>query len=210
VSLPLALTALSVPVLVILAALVQPDAGVPPFVVRVALFALAGGAAYLFDDAAAQLTSVTPPTLWRRRLLGLAGGAALLAGAWAGCLLVLGWQDSRPPIAVATFELVLLCLVAGACSAVLVQRGDPEPGARVAPAVLLLGTTVMIAEPLLRTTILLPWDGDGPDAALVLAWAALGLLAAVVLLLASRDPASPPALVWVRSPRRRSKDSGSA
>ena len=85
-------------VLVLLAAVAQPDAGVSPFVARVALLALAGGAAYLLDDAAVQLTSVTPPGVWRRRAPGLSMGAGALAAAWVVVLLVLGWQDSRPPV----------------------------------------------------------------------------------------------------------------
>jgi hypothetical protein len=204
------LTAGGVVVLVLLAAVAQPDAGVSPFVTRVALLALAGGAAYLLDDAAVQLTSVTPPGVWRRRATGMSLGAGVLAAAWVVVLLVLGWQDSRPPVAIATGELAVLCLVSLAAAAILFRRGDPQPGVRVAPVVVLAGVCVVIAESVLRTTILLPWDGPGPSAALALAWAGLGLLAAGVLLLASRDPASPGAVLWVRSPRRQSNDSGSA
>ena len=207
---PTLLTAGGVVVLMLLAAVAQPDAGVSPFVTRVAVLALAGGAAYLLDDAAAQLTSVTPPGVWHRRGPGLSSGAGVLAAAWVVILLVLGWQDSRPPVAIATGELTVLCLASVAAAATLFRRGDAQPGVRVAPVVVLSGVCVIMAESVLRTTILLPWDGPGPGRALELAWVGLGLLAAVVLLVASRDPASPGAALCVRSPRRRSTDSGSA
>jgi hypothetical protein len=206
---PTLLTAGGVVVLVLLAAVAQPDAGVSPFVTRVALLALAGGAAYLLDDAAAQLTSVTPPGLWRRRAPVLYAGGGLLAAAWGVILLVLGWQDSRPPVALATGELAVLCLASVAAAATLFRRGDPQPGVRVAPVVVLSGICVIIGESVLRTTILLPWDGADPGRVLELAWVGLGLLAAVALVVASRDPASPGAALWVRSPRRRSNESGS-
>ena len=130
--------------------------------VRLAQFGLAGGAAYLLDDAAAQLTTVTPPGLWRRRAPALVGGVAVLAASWTAVLLVLGWQDSAPPVGTATGELAVLALTAVAASSVLVGSGDPEPGLRIAPTVVLLGISALIAESVLRTTLLLPWDGGGP------------------------------------------------
>lgn len=210
---PAYLTALGVLALVLLAALVQPGAGIPPFVARIAQFGLAGGAAYLLDDAAAPLTTVTPPRPWRRRAPALLGGGAVLAAAWLGVLLVLDWQDSRPPVGRATFELLVLSLSAVAAAAVLVRRGDPEPGVLVAPSMVLLGITAVIGEAVLRTQILLPWDG-GVGRGLALAWVGAGLLATGVLLLAMRDPASGSVSgqrgLWVRSPRPRRTDSGSA
>ena len=207
---PTYLTVVGVLGLVLLAALVQPGAGIPPFVARVAQLGLAGGAAYLLDDAAAQLTTVTPPGWWRRRAPGLVVGGTLLVAAWFGLLLVLAWQDSRPPVLTATVELLVLSLAAMAAAAVLVRRGDPEPGVLVAPAIVLIGLTAVIAESVLRTTILLPWDEAGPGRGIATVWAGAGLLATGVLLLASRDPATRFASLWVRSPRRRSTDSGSA
>ena len=210
---PAYLTALGVLALLLLAALVQPGAGIPPFVARIAEFGLAGGAAYLLDDAAAPLTAVTPPGPWRRRAPALVGGGAVLAAAWLGVLLVVDWQDSRPPGGRAAFELLVLGLSAVAAAAVLVRRGDPEPGVLVAPSMVLLGITAVIGEAVLRTQILLPWDG-GVDRGLATAWAGAGLLVSGVLLLAMRDPASGSTsgrvALWVRSPRRRSTDSGSA
>jgi hypothetical protein len=204
------ITSAGVVALVLLAAVAQPEAGVSPFVTRVAVLALAGGAAYLLDDAAAQLTSVTPPGVWRRRAPALGTGVGVLAAAWVVVLLVLAWQDSRPPVGVASGELTVLCLFSVAAAAVLFRRGDPQPGARVAPVVLLSGVCVVIAESVLRTSVLLPWDGAGAGRSLETAWVGLGLVATIALLLASRDPAAAPGTgLWVKSPRRRSNDSGS-
>jgi hypothetical protein len=184
----------------LLAALVQPGVGIPPFVARIAEFGLAGAAAYLLDDAAAPLTTVTPPRPWRRRAPALVGGGAALAAAWLCVLLVLDQQESRPPVGPASFELLVLTLSAVAAAAVLVRRGDPEPGVLVAPSMVLLGLTAMIGEAVLRTEILLPWDG-GVDRGLAPAWVGVGLLASGVLLLAMRDPASGPRGLWARSRR---------
>jgi hypothetical protein len=183
------LTGGGVVVLVLLAAIARPGAGVSPFVVQVAELALAGGAAYLLDDAAAQLTTVTPRGVWRRRVRGLAGGAAVLAGAWAVVLLVLAWQASRPPLKATSGELAVLCLGSLAAAAVLFRRGDSQPGVRVAPVVVLSGVSLIIAGSMVRLTISLPWDVSGATAVWV-AWGVGGLVAAVVLAGASRDPAS--------------------
>jgi len=182
------LTGGGVVALVLLAAIARPGAGVSPFVVQVAELALAGGAAYLLDDAAAQLTTVTPRGVWRRRVRGLTGGGAVLAGAWAVVLLVLAWQASRPPLVATSGELGVLCLSSLAAAAVLFRRGDPQPGVRVAPVVVLSGVTLIIAGSMVRLTISLPWDVSGPTAVRV-AWCVSGLVAVVVLAWASRDPA---------------------
>ena len=195
--------------LVLVAAVAAPGAGVSPLVVRIAEFLLAGGAAYLLDDAALVLTTVMPLGLWRRRLPRLLRGAAVLAGAWVLILAVVRWQESLPPLWLVTGELLVVCLVAMATSAALAGRGEAEPGGLVAPAVGLLGITAVLAEPVLRLSIFVPWDGSG-GAAVRLAWLAAGVVAAGVVVVASRDPAGHPPRLWVTSPRRRSNDSGSA
>jgi hypothetical protein len=195
--------------LVLVASLVQPDSGVSPLVVRIAELALAAAAAYLLDDAAVVLTTVTPVGLRRRRLPRLVWGVVGMVGAWAAVLLLLRWQESQPPVGWATGELVVLSLVALAASALLAGRGEAEPGNVVGPVVVLLGITTIFAEQVLRTTIFVPWDGSG-GAGVRVAWLTAGVLALLVVVGASRDPASRPASLWVRSPRRRSTDSGSA
>src|SRR3954453_7504559 len=156
---PVAATAITAPALGLLVAVLPPPARVLPLVARMAELALAGAAAYLVDDAAAALTTVVPRGTWRRRAPVLAVGTALLGSAWAVILLVLGSRDVRPPILPSTGELLVLALVALAVAVALVRRGDPEPGARVAPAVVLLGLGLLTLESVLRHPLLVPWDG---------------------------------------------------
>ena len=114
---------------------------------------------------------------------------AVLAGAWAVILLVLGRQDFPPSAAVISGEVAVLVAIALALAAVLVWRGDPVPGSRVASVLGLSGVTALIAEPLLRASIFLPVDG-ARDVSGWLAWSAAGLLAVAVTLVVSRDPAT--------------------
>jgi hypothetical protein len=174
--------------LVLLASLVPPASGVSPLVVRIAVLVLAAAAAYLLDDAALVLTTVTPVGLWRRRLPRLGWGVAALAVAWSSVLLLLRWQESLPSVAWPTVELVVLCLVALAASALVAGRGEPEPGSVVGPVLALLGITAVFAEQVLRTTIFVPWDGSGGPG-VRLAWLAAGAIALTVVVGASRDPA---------------------
>jgi hypothetical protein len=174
--------------LVLVASLVRPDSGVSPLVVRITELVLAGAAAYLLDDAAVVLTTVTPVGLWRRRLPRLGWGVVGLVGAWAAVSLLLRWRESQPPVGWGTGELVVLCLVALAASAVLAGRGEAEPGSVVGPVVVLVGITTVFAEQVLRTTIFVPWDGSG-GSGVRMAWVAAGVLALLVVLGASRDPA---------------------
>ena len=173
-------------VVVVVAALAQPDAGVSDLVVRSAELLLAGGAAYLLDDAAVVLTTVTPVGLWRRRLPQLVVGVAVLAVAWIVILAVLWRQDSLPPWPV-NVELAVLCLVALAAAAVLAARDEAEPGGLVAPAIGLLGIGALIADLIVAAELFVPRDGSGGDG-VRLAWACLGGLALLVIVVASRDP----------------------
>lgn len=174
-------------VLVAVAYVAQPNAGVSSLVVLISELLLAGGAAYLLDDAAVALTTVTPVGVWRRRLPRLLTGGALLSAAWALVLAVL-WRQGPLPLGLVTGELAVLCLVALAAAAVLAAGGEAEPGGLVAPALGLLGIGALIADLLMETAIFVPWDGSGGDG-VRLAWASLGGLAVLVIAIASRDPA---------------------
>lgn len=185
---PVLWTATAAVVLVVVAAAL-PGKGVSPFVIRIAEFLLAGGAAYLLDDAAAPLTGVTPPSVWRRRFPVVLAGAGLLTATWLGILLVLRWQDALPPVLLATAEVVVLCLGSLAAAAVLVRRGDPEPGGRVAPVVGLLGIGALMADSLFRIALFVPWGAGESALGVGLAWATAGVLAVAVIVGASRDPA---------------------
>ena len=188
-----------------------PGDGVSPFVTRLAELALAGGAAYLLDDAAAPLTEVTPPAVWRRRAPVLLIGAGLLVSAWLIVLGVLRWQDSLPTALLPTIEVVVLSLLALAAAAVGVRRGEHEPGGQVAPVIGVLGIGALVADFMLEAEIFLPWDqgevGGGTGTAW---WLVTGAVALAIIVVAARDPGSRSASLWVRSPRRRSTDSGSA
>ena len=175
-------------ILLVAVASAQPDAGVPRLVVLIAELLLAGGAAYLLDDAAVALTTVAPVGLWRRRLPRLVSGVALLCVTWVLVLTGLQWQESLPPVGLATGELAVLCVVSLAGAALLAARGESEPGAMVAPAVALLGMSAFITDQFVEVAIFVPWEGSG-GGAVRLAWVLLGGLAALVLAAASRDPA---------------------
>ncbi len=114
---------------------------------------------------------------------------------------MLRWQDSLPPLWLATGELGVLCLVALAAAAVLAARGEGEPGALVAPVVGLFGIGALIADLLIRAAIFMPWDGSG-GAAVRLAWALTGVSAVLVVAVASRDPARSGALRSAKARQR--------
>ena len=177
-------------VVLVLVTVAIPGGGASPFVVRIAEFLLAGGAAYLLDDAAAPLTAVTPHSVWRRRSAIVLAGAGLLTATWLGILLVLRWQDALPPVLLATAEVVVLCLGSLAAAAVLVRRGDPEPGGQVAPVIGLLGIGALMADSMLRVALFVPWEAGEPALGIGLAWATGAVLAVAVIIGASRDPAS--------------------
>lgn len=186
--------------LVLVTAAFQQTAGALPFVGRVAELALAGGAAYLLDDAAAQLTTVAPQGPWRRRAPVLTAGAVLLAGAWLGILVVLEWRDARPPVAGSSAELLVMGLVAIAAAAVLFRLGDPEPGAIIAPIVVVLGLGLVIVESIAGSAIYL--TDAGPTLGHVAGWSAAGVLAVLVIVVAGRDVAGPRVLPGVTTRRK--------
>jgi hypothetical protein len=186
---PVATTALGTSVLVLLVSVLPSSEVVLPFVGRVGELALAGGAAYLVDDAAAAVTTVAPRGTWRRRAPVLAVGTVLIGSAWVAILLALAWHDVQPSTLAATGELVVLGLVAVAAAAALVRSGDQEPGGRVAPAMVLLGVALLVLEGVLRRPLLVPWD-ESAGAGLLVAWTGVGLLALLVALWVSRDPAA--------------------
>jgi hypothetical protein len=180
---PAAMTALVTTALVLLTAAFPQTAGALPLVERVAELALAGGAAYLLDDAADQLTTVAPRGQWRRRALAVGTGVALLAGAWLGILVVLQWRDARPPVVRSSAELLVMVLIAVAVAAVLVRLGDPEPGAIIAPIVVVLGLGLVIVGSVVSGPIYLA-DAE-PAIGRVAGWSAAGALAVLTMVVSS-------------------------
>jgi hypothetical protein len=198
------MTALVTTALVVFAAAFQQTAGALPFVGRVAELALAGGAAYLLDDAAAQLTTVAPRGPWRRRGPALAAGIGLLAGAWLGILAVLQWRDARPPVAESSAELLVMGLAGLAAAALLFRLGDNEPGVIVAPMVVVLGLGLTIVGSVVGSPIFLA--DAGPTLGRIAGWSAAGAFAALMIVVAGRDvtgPAITPRWTrWTRWTRR--------
>jgi thiol:disulfide interchange protein len=165
-------------------------------VVHLAAVTLGAAAAYLLDDVAVAVTSSTPRSLWGRRAPALLGGLILIAAAWMVIVLLL---DSRTPArspSALTFELVALVCVAIAAAAVFARTGEAEPGNQVASVVVLVGIGAVIAQPALHVTLFT--DGE-PDRRVW--WSAVAVAAMVVLLVASRDPASRPSLRPPAPPR---------
>jgi hypothetical protein len=183
------MTALVTNALVLLTAAFQQTAGALPFVGRVAGLAVAGSAAYLLDDAAAHLTTVAPRGPWRRRGPVVAAGLALMVGAWLGVLVILHWRDARPPIAESSADLLVIALVAVAAAALLFRLGDHEPGAIVAPMVVVLGLGLVIVESVVGFPIYLA--GAEPTLARDAGWGAAATLAVLTIVVAGRDVAGP-------------------
>jgi hypothetical protein len=177
-------------VLLVVLALALPGEGVSPFVIRMTEVLVAGGAAYLLDDAAAPLTGVTPRGVWRRRLPAGLMGVGVLSTAWLIILLVLRWQESMPPVLATTGEVVVLSVAALAVAAVLARRGDPEPGGQVAPLFGLFCLAALLADSLFEVTLFVPWDTGEPSVGVTTAWMTAGVVAVAVVVGASRDPAS--------------------
>jgi hypothetical protein len=186
---PTVWTALGAGGLVLFVAAAWPTSAVLPFVGRVAELALAGGAAYLLDDAAAQLTTVTPQGQWRRRAPVLTAGVALLADAWLVVLLVLRWREAGPPVAESFAQVLVMGLVALAVAAMLFRLGDPEPGVLVAPMVVVLGLSLIIVGSLAGSPVYL--TDTGPSLGRVAGWSAAGALAVLTIIVAGRDVAGP-------------------
>ena len=157
----------------------------PPLAVHLAQLALAGAAAFLLDDAAAELTGVVPPPLWRRRAPRLVSGLVVVAASWVVVLLV----SPSGPRGALTLEVGVLVVAALAASSVVASRGEPEPGAAVAPAVLLAGLAPLLVGGLLGRAVFLSDAAPAVPPALVTGWAVAGVAAAGVLAATCRDPA---------------------
>lgn len=155
--------------------------------VRLIELALAAGAAYLLDDAAARLTDVAPRSLWRRRALSLGTGLTMIAIAWGVVLLHL---DGAPAALVRslTLEVVVLVVLALAVSAVLARHGETEPGNFAAGAVPLVGLALLVSGFIVGVDAYL---GTGDQAGKLAVWVGVGVLALVLLVRAGRDHSRP-------------------
>ena len=186
---PTVACAVSVAVLTTGLALLLRPTPVPVLVVHLAQLALAGAAGYLLDDAAAALTGVAPRAAWRRRAPHLLIGGIALAGAWVTVLFcVRGAGLSTATLSLETGTLVAVSLAA---ATLLARLGEAEPGALVAPGVVLSGIAALLAGGLLHREVFASGTSAGSAARTVLTtvWGAAAGTAPVVLALAWREPA---------------------
>jgi hypothetical protein len=186
--------------LVLATAAFQQTNGALPLVARVAQLALAGGAAYLLDDAAASLTTVVPQGPWRRRAPVLVVGATVLAAAWLAVLLVLQWRDARPAVVESSGELLVMAMVAVAAAALLFRLGDPEPGVVIAPLVVVLGLSLVIGGSIMGSPVYLT-DAE-PTLPRAAAWSAAATLALLTILVAGSERTTPRRRRQPARPRR--------
>jgi hypothetical protein len=169
----------------------RPTGAIPLFVIHLAAVALASGAAYLLDDVAIAVTASAPRGLWRRRAPALFVGLAVVAAAWTVVVALLRRRPPGPSTSALTIEVLALVLIALAAAAVTARTGESEPGNLVAPAIVLVGIGALIAQPALHVTLFIGGLGD-PDRRVW--WLGAAVAATMVLIIASRDPATPPML----------------
>lgn len=160
--------------------------------VRVAAAALAGGAGYLLDDAAAPLTGATPERLWRRRRAVVLPGLGILSVGWALVAALMEGRLPALPVLGLTLEMAAMACLALGAAAVLFRRSEESPGAVVAPALLLAVVGTIMADP---GPVLPIWATPGEHWVTGRAWwAGFAVLGVAALLVASRDPAGRPVL----------------
>jgi hypothetical protein len=155
---------------------------------QVAGMVLAAAAGYLLDDPAAAVTHTVPRPLWRRRSATVIRGIAVLTVAWALSLALLEWRADGVPVLPITLETAVIAVIALTAAALMIHRGEPEPGNVVAPAIALLGIGALLLQSSLGFTLFL--SADPGSVALLGCWAAVAACALVVLLAAGRDPAT--------------------
>lgn len=160
-------------------------AGVP-FRLSVAAACLAASAAYVIDDPGAVTVASSPTRLVDRRVVRVAAAAAGAGMGWSAALLVSSLRAVAIAAWPATLELAAFFVLALAVSAVAASIGEGTDCAIAGVVVTMIGfaSTFLPEFPWLP----FPPDPAGPGATrrLLLVLAA----AAVVLALASRDPAA--------------------
>lgn len=145
------------------------------------------GLGFALDDPAAETVAASPTPLARRRMRRIAIVGAITVTTW---LLIAGMvatsaDTQRFPTYDVIIEVAALAAIALATSA-LVQRRAQAPGGPTAALVVLVGPAFLYGV-VFRNVRVFPSLVPGQD--LRQRWIWLGLVAAVVLALASRDPA---------------------
>ena len=147
---------------------------------------LAGGTAYVLDEAAGEAVAAVPTSLRARsvaRLVVAAGVVALGALALVGVALR-GGSGAKAAI---TVQLTGLTLAAVAAAAAL-RRRLAEPGEVVAGGLLGLVLTLTVAHPLQRWVDVFPSEAGQRWAGSSVLWALVAAVSVAALWAATRDP----------------------
>lgn len=170
--------------LVTMATLVRPASVESPLSVRLAQLALAASAAYLLDDASAELTRVAPTPMWRHRAFALVVGLSVVASAWLVVLLNLR-RVTDISVPALTLEAVVMTIASLAASAVVARRGEPEPGNMVAVVLPLTGIAALLGGGMLDVDVFVQSQGPAQSESGTV-WLLVGVLGLIVLAMASR------------------------
>jgi hypothetical protein len=170
----------------------------PLFSLRMAVLAMCLGAVFVLDDPAAVTVAAVPSPLRYRRGLRLILIAPLVATVWASQLLLVfvhatsrlhGGAEGLLPIWGLTLEMVAM-MMTGMAIAALATRWVSEGLGGVAAGPTLLVLVVAAAYLPYRWT-LFPGSVDDPQwAAAHIRWAAIAVLATLLFMYFSRDPAA--------------------
>ncbi|HEX2809263.1 MAG TPA: hypothetical protein VHN80_24120 [Kineosporiaceae bacterium] len=159
--------------------------GPPLGYVRLALVALAAGAAYVLDEPAAAAVDAVPCTR-RRRTAARATAVVAPYSVWAGGISALELRNAVTPVGSLLVEGAGVLALAVALAAGLRLAGHTQPGEIVASVLGAAVLAVLIFNPPPRSMPLFP-VGDGWAASTAL-WSCLTVIAAALTIAASRDP----------------------
>lgn len=161
-----------------------PGDGVPLTYVRVALIALAGGAAFVFDEPAAAAVAAVPVPRRRRTGVRLLAVAPPL-GVWAMGVLALALHHPATPVRGLLVEGVGVLALAPAGAALLRLAGRDEPGELVASVLGAALLAVLLFDPPPHSVPLFPVAAGWTVSTLL--WAGLATVAGIVVAASSAD-----------------------
>lgn len=159
--------------------------GPPLIYVRLALVALAGAAAFVLDEPAADAVDAVPTTR-RRRTAVRTTAVALPFAVWTAGVLALELRSAVTPVAALLVEGGGVLALAVALAAVLRLTGRVEPGEIVASVLGAAILAVLTFNPPPHSVPLFP-VGEGWAASTSL-WGSLAVAAATLVVAVSRDP----------------------
>lgn len=181
---------------VLLLCVAVPTVDLPLTYVRLALIALAGATAFVFDEPAAAVVDAVPVSP-RRRTAVRSLAVAVPLGVWAIAVLGLALRHPGTPVRGLLLEGAGALAVALAGATVLRLTGHREPGETIATV---LGATLLgflLFDPPPHSVPVFPVHG-GWTASTVL-WAGLALAAGIVVAVGTVDVDRPKVLVLAGS-----------